>query len=182
MKPNHEIENNSTNGKLEVVVGIFATNEAASRVAASLRGPDTNLQRVSRTDPAVPNNMPEIVYDSIEEIGTDSVTKGAVMGGAIGATSGLLFLGIPGLNVAAPLAGALAGSWIGAVAGIDEANRGIELPNQGDYRRMLANGKSFVVIAGDEAKRQEYGNKMVELGAEDVHQHPPINQIVRKPG
>ena len=36
MEPKHEIENN-TNEKLEVVVGIFPTHEAASRVHFAAR-------------------------------------------------------------------------------------------------------------------------------------------------
>ncbi len=179
MQPNENIEPSANQDKLEVVVGVFSTHEDASRVAASLRGPDLKVQKISRADPAAPNAMPEIVYDEIDEIDNESITNGALLGGAIGAGSGLLLLAVPVLNIAAPIAGALAGAWIGAVAGIDEANRAIELPNQEDYRRMLAEGKSFVVVAGEEAKRKEFGIKMGELGAEEIHQHPPIDQMVR---
>lgn len=179
MQPNDNIEPAVDQDKLEVVIGVFDSHENASRVAASLRGPDMKVQKVSRTDPGAPDQMPEIVYDEIEDINSASIANGALLGGAIGAGSGLLLLAVPVLNVAAPIAGAVAGAWIGAVAGIDEANRGIMLPNQEDYRQMLAQGKSFVVIAGDEAKRAKYENLMVELGAKDTHQHPPINQVIR---
>lgn len=184
MQPNENIEPTAGEQKLEVVIGVFDTHEEASRVAASLRGPEMRVQKISRADPATPNSLPEIVYDDIENVGIDNIADGAILGGAIGAGSGLLLLALPiigagALAMAAPFAGGLAGAWIGSVAGIDEANRGIELPNQEDYRRMLADGKSFVVIAGDESKRTEYGNKMTGLGAEDVHQHPPIRQMVR---
>lgn len=179
MQPNEYIEPAVKDEKLEVVVGVFSTQEDASRVAASLRGPDMKVQKVSRSDPAAPNSLPEIVFDEIEEVGSDNVAKGLMLGGAIGAGSGLLLLAIPVLNITAPIAGAVAGAWIGGVAGIDEANRGIELPNQEDYRRMLVEGKSFVVIAGDESERKKLGIRMTELGAEDVYQHPPINQVVR---
>lgn len=181
MKPKQELASRSDE-TIEVVIGIFPSHEAASRVAASLRGPDLKLQRVSRTDPAAPSDMPQIVYDEIEDVSTDELTKGALLGGAIGASSGLLLLGIPGLNIAAPVMGALAGAWIGAVAGVDESIRGIQLPNQDDYQKMLQEGKSFVVIAGDPSIRSEYGKKMAELGAEEIHQHPPIHQVVRNPG
>ena len=60
----------------------------------------------------------------------------------------------------------------------DEANRGIELPNQVDYQRMLAEGQSFVVIAGDEATRIKYGNQLMELGALAIHQHPPVLEAI----
>ncbi len=181
MQPGKELSSESGEKGLEVVVGVFRSHDDANRVAASLRGPDLNVQRVSRTDPAAPNQMPEIIYDEIREVDSSNITNGAMMGGAIGAGSGLLLFAIPGLNVAAPIVGALAGAWIGGIAGIDEAHRGIELPNQSDYRQMLAEGKSFVVISGNEAKRNEYGMKMLELGAEDIHQHPPVGQLVRTP-
>jgi len=45
---------------------------------------------------------------------------------------------------------------------------------------MLSEGKSFVVITGDEAKRLEYGNKMAALGASDVHQHSPVQHVYWK--
>ncbi|QEG24668.1 hypothetical protein [Mariniblastus fucicola] len=179
MQPKTNIEPEPGEDALEVVVGVFNSHEQASRAAASVRDPDLKVQRVSRTDPTAPNEMPEIVYDDIEEVSSNEIANGAMIGGAIGAGSGLLLFAIPGLNVAAPIAGALAGAWIGSVAGIDEASRGIELPNQIDYRKMLAQGKSFVVVAGDEKARSKCGMQMVELGAEDVHQHPPIAHAIR---
>lgn len=176
MKPNDTINENET---IEAVIGVFENSVAASRVAASLRGPEVMVQRVSRKDPTATNELPDIVFDDIEEVGTDDVTNGMVTGGAIGAGSGLLFLGIPGLNVAAPIAGMLAGAWIGGVAGIDEAQRRVRLPNEKDYQKMLADGKSFVVMSGSESERMEYATKMQELGATEVHQHPPVRQVVR---
>ena len=159
----------------------FKTHEDASRVAASLRGPDLQLQKVSRRDAAAADELPEIVYDDIDDLSSDNVAKGTLVGGAIGAGSGLFFLGIPGLNIAAPIAGMLAGAWIGAVSGIDETMRGIDLPTQQEYQQMLAEGKSFLVITGSESERIRFGNKMNELGAEMVHQHPPVLSAVREP-
>ena len=180
MKPGTTITNED-GSPIEVVVGVFDTHADAGRVAASLRGPNMNMQRVSRSDPAVPSQIPQIVYDDIDEVSSDDIVNGSLKGGAIGAASGLLLLGVPVLNVAAPIIGALAGAWIGAIAGVDEAIRGVELPNQNDYRKMLADGKSFVVIAGEETKRIEYGKQMSNLGAKEIHQHPPVGQMVRNP-
>jgi hypothetical protein len=184
MQPKENIEPTSEEQKLEVAIGVFDTHEDASRVAASLRGPEMKVQKISRADPATPDSMPEIVYDEIEEVSTGNIADGAMLGGAIGAGSGLLLLALPiagagALAVAAPLAAGIAGAWIGSVAGIDEAKRGVELPDQEDYRKMLADGKSFVVIAGDEAKRLDYGNQMKDLGAEEIFQHPPAGQVLR---
>lgn len=176
MQPRTTIDDGKT---IEAVVGVFNSPDDASRVAASLRGPELKLQRVSRNDPAATDDMPTIVYDDIEQVETKDMTNGILQGGAIGAGSGLLLLGVPGLNIAAPIAGALVGMFIGGVAGIDEAIRGIELPNESDYQRMLVAGKSFVVIARDESARIDLANKMSELGAEEVHQHPPVLQTVR---
>ncbi len=163
---------------LAAVVGVFGTHQEASRVAAALEGAGLNLQRVSRRDSTVSGEMPDIVYDDTTSITTQPVINGILQGGAIGAGSGLLLLAVPGLNILAPIAGALAGIFIGGVAGIDEANRGIELPNQVDYQRMLAEGQSFVVIAGDEATRIKYGNQLMELGALAIHQHPPVLEAI----
>ena len=164
---------------LAAVVGVFGTHQEATRVAAALAEAGLNLQRVSRRDPTVSSEMPDIFYDDITSITTQPVINGMLQGGAIGAGSGLLLLGVPGLNILAPIAGALAGIFIGGVAGIDEANRGIELPNQVDYQRMLAAGQSFVVISGDEATRIKYGNQLMELGALAIHQHPPVLEAIR---
>lgn len=176
------MQQKQTNGgsqKIEAVVGIFKNPEEASRVAASIRSPELSVQRVSRRNPAADNEMPNIVYDDIEQLSASNITKGVVQGGAIGAGSGLLLMGVPILNVLAPVAGGLAGAFIGGVAGVDEANRGIRLPGSEDYQRKLAQGKSIVVISGDESTRLECENKMKALGAEETFQHPPVLQAIR---
>jgi hypothetical protein len=165
---------------LEAVVGVFETSDDASRVAASLRGPDVELQRVSRVDPTTASEMPQLIYDNVDRVDNADVNSGIFKGGAIGAGSGLLFFAVPGLNIAAPIAGALAGAFIGGVAGIDETNRAIGLPDKGDYQQKLRDGKSFVVLGGDERTRIDYANKMKELGAIEVHQHPPVLHAIRK--
>lgn len=182
MIPKTMIKPDNPNESLEVVVGVFPTAEDSSRVAASLRGPDIKLQRVSIEDPAVPGKMPQMFFDDIEDVELSDVNKGMLTGAAIGLGAGLL-VGIPtgaiGFVAAAPLAGLLAGGWIGGVAGVDEAQRGIELPNPVDYQQMLSDGKSVVVIAGDEQTRMDYGLQMMQLGAEEVYQHPPIHHAIR---
>ena len=169
---------NDSHGSIEAVVGIFEDPDTASQVASSLKGPEINLQRVSRRNPDVASEMPDIVYDPIEEISVGSVAKGALQGGAIGAGSGLLLLGVPVLNVLAPVGAALAGAFIGGVAGADESNRSIELPDLIEYQRLLALGKSIIVISGTESERLEAENKMKELGALKTHQHPPVRHVV----
>ena len=166
---------------IEAVVGIFECQADASRVATAFGGSDIHMQRVSRRNAVAANEMPEIVYDPIEEIPVSSVAKGVLKGGAIGAGSGLLLLGVPILNILAPIGAALAGAFIGGVAGADEANRCIELPNLEDYQRLLSEGKSIIVISGTEAERMKIENQMRELGAMETHQHPPVLQAVRDP-
>lgn len=178
MSPDESIEQNQA---IEAVVGIFADQVEASRVAASIRGPELKLQRVSRSNPAATDDMPEIIYDEIEEVPTNTVVKGMVQGGAIGAGTGLLVMGVPVLNIFAPIGAALAGAFIGGVAGVDESQRGIELPNKEGYQQALADGKSIIVIAGTAAERLKYENQMKELGAIETHQHPPVRHAVRKP-
>ena len=176
MQPQDKLDDEQT---IEAVVGIFENPSDASRVAASIRGPEMEMQRVSRRNPEAADDMPDIVYDSIEEVSNQNVVKGMLQGGAIGAGSGLLLIGVPILNVLAPVGAALAGAFIGSVAGVDEAIRGIELPNQKDYQRMLAEGRSIIVVTGTELERCKYENEMKELGAIETHQHPPVLQTVR---
>lgn len=171
----------TSNQPLEAVVGVFESQELATQAAASLDGPDLNVKRVSRVDGKGTEELSQIVYDDVDNVGAADTAKGMLTGGAIGAGSGLLLLGVPGLNVVAPIVGTLAGAWIGGIAGIDEANRSAELPNQEDYRTMLAEGKSFVVIAGDESSRIGYGYQLKEMGALEVHQHPPVLEMLHKP-
>ncbi len=160
--------------KMEVVVGVFEDAATASRAARQLNGPEVELQRVCRNDPTADQEIGEIYYDRVDHVSETDVARGALTGGAIGAGSGLLFIGVPGLNIAAPIVGALAGAWIGAVAGIDEAWRGVQLPEPSEYAQLLSEGKSFVVIAGDQAERMKYAAKLQELGAVNIHQHPPV--------
>ena len=168
----------NSSDSIEAVVGIFEDPDTANRAASLLKGPEIDLQRVSRRNPDVASQMPDIVFDPIEEISVGSVAKGALQGGAIGAGSGLLLLGVPVLNVLAPVGAALAGAFIGGVAGADESNRSIELPDLVEYQRLLALGKSIIVISGTEAERLDIENKMKELGALETHQHPPVRHVV----
>lgn len=174
----------NTTGELTAlasVVGVFDSPADACRAAVNLRGPNLKVQGVSQTIPVVPNGTPEIAFYEVgEEEMRDKFINGMLTGGAIGAGSGLLLVGIPVLNLAAPVVGAMVGAWIGAIAGIDEATRVNEVPREIDYHRMLAEGKSFVVITGDEAELLVYGEKMVALGASDVHQHSPFQHVYWK--
>jgi hypothetical protein len=172
----NETNENNENNELEAVVAVFDNSESANRAARQLRDSEIDIHRVSRKDPTAENELPELFYDKIEEVGEDDIVRGVLRGGAIGAGSGLLFIGVPGLNVAAPIGGALAGAWIGAIAGIDEASRAVELPNPSDYRKLLGEGKSFVVIAADEPTRIKCAIELTNLGASEVHQHPPVRE------
>ncbi len=158
---------------IEAVVGVFQDSEAASRAATEMRRQNVPLHRVSQRDASAEHEMPAIIYDEVEEVSGADVTGGILKGGAIGAGSGLLLIAVPGLNIAAPIFGAIAGAWIGGVASIDEAVRGIGLPALETYQQLLAEGRSFVVIAANESLRLEYAKQLENLGAIQVHQHPP---------
>ena len=166
--------NETPENRIEAVVGVFQDAKSANRATAEMRRQNVAFQRVSRRDPTASNQMPEIVYDQVEDVEDTDVMGGILKGGAIGAGSGLLFIGVPGLNIAAPIFGSIAGGWIGGVAAVDEAIRGIELPDLESYRKLLAEGKSFVVVSGKESERLEYAKQLERLGATKVHQHPPV--------
>ncbi len=179
MKPLENIESGSEQTELQVAIGVFNDHENASRVAASLRRSDIPVKKISKVDPAVAGELPRISYEDIDEIDAQNVASGVAVGGAVGLGSGLLFLGIPGLNLAAPIVGSLVGAWIGGIAGVAEADRAIRLPGKDDYQNLLARGKSLVVVAGDESVRKKLGLEMESLGAEQVHQHPPLAHLTR---
>ncbi len=160
--------------RIEAVVGLFQDAESANRATTEMRLQNVEFQHVSENALNAANQMPEIVYDPVENVKTNDVMGGILKGGAIGAGSGLLFIGVPVLNIAAPITGAIAGGWIGGVAAIDEAIRGIELPDQQTYQQLLAEGKSLVVIFANESDRMEYAKQLKILGAIEVNQHPPV--------
>lgn len=162
------------NEAFEAVVGVFENSDSAKRAAIELRRQNVVIQRVSCRDPLADNEMPEIIYDQVEDVEGTDVMGGVLKGGAIGAGSGLLFMGVPGLNVAAPIFGAMAGAWIGGVAAVDEAIRGIELPDKRSYQNLLSEGKSFVVISASESERLEYAKQLEKIGAIRINQHPPV--------
>lgn len=172
-------DQNSNDEMLEAVVGVFESGSDASRAASELKSDQLQVQQVSRGSSQTDDKMPELIYADVEEVDNTSIADGVMTGGAIGAGTGLLMLGVPLLNVAAPVAGALAGAFIGGVAGADEANRSSELPDLAHYRAALANGKSLVVLHGDQAARLEYANALKRFGATEVHQHPPVLHAVR---
>ena len=174
----------SKENPVRVAIGIFNKAEDLSRVSASIRCPEIDFQRVSLSDPASTNDLPEIVYDSVDHVEASDVNKGMTRGGLIGFSSGLV-AGLPalgtGLGIAAPLAGMLAGAFIGGVAGIDETHRGGELPSHEDYEAMLREGKGLLVISGDDKERERVQNEMLTLGAEKVYQHPPLHHVIHTP-
>ena len=181
MDPKENLES-SKQKPIHVAVGVFRNADELSRVSASIRNPDIEFQRVSLSDPASADDLPKIVYDPIDHIDADDVNQGIKTGSLIGFSSGLL-AGVPmmgtGMFLAAPLAGLLAGAWIGGVAGVAEAHRSEELPSHDDYETMLKDGKALLVISGDEKERERVGNEMMELGATKVYQHPPLHHLVR---
>ena len=183
METKEKLESSDEN-PIHVAIGIFPNATDLSRVSSEIDCPEVEFQRVSLSDPASTDDLPEIVYDPIEEVKANDVGEGIAKGGLIGFSSGLL-LALPaigtGLVVAAPLAGLLAGAWIGGVAGIDEALRCEDLPNHDDYEAMLKEGKALLVISGDDKERERVQNEMLRMGAEKVYQHPPLHHVVRNP-
>ena len=167
---------------IHVAIGVFQNADQLSRVKAAIDFPEIKFQRVSLSDPASADDLPEIVYDPIDHIEAEDVNKGIKTGSMIGFSSGLI-AGLPlmgsGMGFAAPLAGLLAGAWIGGVAGIAEAHRTEDLPSHDEYEAMLKEGKALLVISGDAKEREKVGNEMMELGATKVYQHPPLHHLVR---
>lgn len=170
-----EIKNKIERGEpVDALVAVFDSNEYASKAIDEVELDDSFVHRLNLKDLSAGNQVPEISFDQIDKVGTNQVANGVVRGSMVGAGTGLLFMAIPGFNIAAPIAGALAGAWIGGIAAIDETDRRIQLPNRTTYQKMLNEGKALIVIFGDRKTRQEYEWKLDELGATTVFQHPPI--------
>jgi hypothetical protein len=148
--------NKTQNEAFEAVVGVFENSDSAKRAAIELRRQNFVIQRDSCRDLLSDNEMPEIIYDQVDDVVGADALCGVLKGGAIGGGSRLLITGVPGLNVAAPLVGAIAGAWIGDAAAVDEAIRGIELPDKRSYQNLHSDGKSFVVISASVSEQLEY--------------------------
>ena len=167
---------------IEAAVGVFDSPELAAKAAAAMKNSGFAIQRVSKKQSSGESAIPAIVYEDIDHIDDIDVLSGMWKGSAIGVGSGLLLFAVPGLNVAAPIAGALAGAFIGGVAAVDETNRAIELPDPVDYQQLLDEGKSILIVPGGEDKRMECASIMKELGAPHTYQHPPVRHAVRPSG
>lgn len=178
MQPKKNIIDQS-NANTEVVVGVFHDLEHASQATASLRGPGIEFQRISKTNVAAHDNLPEIPCDQATEQKQSSSLKGALYGSALGALASTLFISVPGINVLCFLLSIAVGGWIGAIAGLDETLRSIGTPKKDDYQRVVDEGKSVVVFAGKPKERARIGQELMAYGALEVHHHPPVGNWVQ---
>lgn len=179
--PTGDDKSTSQPNNIEAVIGVFATQGKLETARQSLNDEGVETRRIAYGEDSHYPETPNVVYDETEKVTANDVVDGVVKGAAVGAASGLLLVAIPGIGIAGPIAGALGGGFIGGIAGIDESDRGAEQPNREDYRKLLAGGKSLLIIAGNEIERQKYALKLQELGAESVNQHPPADSVVHKP-
>lgn len=156
------------------LVAVFDSSEAAENAAKQIKLSNTLVHRVNLQDSSAEHAVPDIQFDHVVEVDSNQVAHGVMRGSLIGAGTGLVFMAVPGLAIAAPIAGALAGAWIGGISAIDETDRGIQLPDREAYEKMLSEGKSLIVITGERNVRLKYEKEMEKLGATDTYQHPPI--------
>src|SRR5579872_758758 len=164
-------------GKNTAVFGIFKTREGAERAVDSLLGAGFRNSDVSVL-------MPD--KQSTKEFASEKNTKapegtttGAVAGGAIGGTLGLLAgigaLAIPGLGpfiAAGPIMGALAGVGAGgAIGGVVGALVGMGMPEY-EAKRYEGRVKDGGVLLSVHCERSEDIDRAKEMlkrtGAEDI--------------
>lgn len=111
---------NST--QIKVVLGIYATREAAEEGVRVLREAGFPSQEISVVSPDHFDSK-EAVQTKSDQTQTGAYLgggSGAVVGGAVGWMAGMVALAIPGLGpflVAGPLLGALAGAGVGGILG-----------------------------------------------------------------
>ncbi len=169
----------------EAIVAVFTSADAAAHAVRSLDQVGLEFAEISAESPPSDDQLAaslrELFYSKTNAVGSTDVVDGIAKGAAIGAATGLLFIAVPIIGLMAPIGGFLGGALIGGMAGIDEAAREAKLPDLDDYRQLLDAGKGLVVIPGDEAFRTRLQKELKMLGAESVHQHPPIAQSLRHP-
>ncbi len=178
-------ETPTTDHSVEAIVAVFSSPKAAALAVRSLDREGLEFAEISPdsspSNDQLVSSLRELFYSKTNAVGPPDVADGIAKGAAIGAATGLLFIAIPVVGLAVPIGGFLVGALIGGMAGIDESAREARLPNLDDYRRMLGTGKGLVVIPGDEAFRTRLQYELELLGAESIHQHPPIAQMFRHP-
>ncbi len=172
----------------QAIVAVFDTPSAAEKALQSIEQQGLRISPVhsqSTVSAATDETTREMVselrtlfYGDAEHVSGTDVLNGIIQGGAIGGASGLVFFAVPVLNFLAPIGGFLGGALIGGMAGIDEANRRIELPSLEDYRKMVRDGRGLVLIFEEEPERRRLENEFVAAGAIAVHQHPPIGHLI----
>ncbi len=175
-------EHSDKHQEIDAAVGVFSTREQAASAARQIAQSGIEVKQVQRRNiesDVPPKGLDDLHFEHVEAVEGNDVVSGMVKSGAIGAVSGLLLIGIPIVGLAAPIGGMLAGALIGAMAGIDEKNRAIEQPDVQRYNEMIAEGKSLLVLPGDEESRIKYQKQLYDLGAEYVWQHPPTGETVR---
>jgi hypothetical protein len=180
--PRNSLSRNEAHHGVEAAVAVFPNQQLAAEAARALSGTGLQVKEVRHrsgdgNDP--PRGLEDLEFENVRHVESTDVVSGIVKSGAIGAVSGLLLIGVPVVGLAAPIGGMLAGALIGGMAGVDEKNRAIEQPDLERYNAMLAEGKSLLVMPGDEEARIEYQKQLYDLGAEHVWQHPPTGETVR---
>ena len=124
----------------------------------------------------------DLEFSKIEDVLPIDAANGIAKGASVGAIAGLVGFAVPGiglgLGIATSIAGALGGGLIGGMAGIDEAVRSRDQPKLVDYQELLRQGKSILVVVGDESLRMKAENCMKQAGAKTTMQYPPVLEAI----
>ncbi|WP_037290845.1 general stress protein [Saccharibacillus sacchari] len=145
------------------IIGIFATEQEASRAIEALKQSGYNSDDIS----AVTRSAEEArkFEDETVTLAQEGATGGAATGGVIGGIGGLLAglgaLAIPGIGpllAAGPIAATLAGAAVGAASGgLIGGLIGLGIPEHEakEYEALVGEGRILVIVDTEETNRSE---------------------------
>jgi hypothetical protein len=164
---------------MQAVTGVFPSQKQAEVAVKKLQAHVVAADKITLLTPGenIPKEMVPVAVDTAEQPGMGAAI-GAVVGGAVGISGGLMVAAIPGVGpvVAVGMLGAAilgaAGAAVGGVAGRSIENAGSQgLPEDEIfvYEDALRRGRSVVVtLAEDEHTAGRVREVLEETGAETV--------------
>jgi hypothetical protein len=164
---------------MQAVTGVFSSKADAEQAVAKLKSSGLHIERVTLLAPGtdVTKQVESVPVDTTEQPGFGKVF-GAVAGGGVGLTAGLVVAVLPGVGpvLALGILGAAiltaAGATVGAIAGQSFENalsQGLPEDEIFVYEDALRRGRSVVIaLAEDEAGAEPLRTLLKAAGAEAV--------------
>lgn len=174
------------------LVTIFEDLPAAARAVAALSSAGFSSPQIELVTFGITEQSPELDTPIAPQSTAGSMVgaagKWGLFGLEAGAIAGVLaaVTAFPGMALGMLIAGGLTGGIVGGVAGIEQATLDdrFDLPQPGDYERLLSEGKKLVVVLGSEAEAAAARDVLAQLpsiqghlhriGEHKFHEHPAL--------